>query len=215
MGAITTTGAPVASSQRGPLKTAAKALAQGLALGLTFPFAVLAGFGRFRAGFDFGAHAVALLPGLPGDYLRVAYYAMTLAACPLEARISFGTVFSSPRAQVGRGVYIGGFCEFGDCEIGARTQIAAHVQILSGRRQHARAADGRILGSDAAAFTPVRVGNDCWLGAAAIIMADVGPQSTVGAGAVVTRPVPAGVVAVGNPARPLAARARGGSACAE
>jgi acetyltransferase-like isoleucine patch superfamily enzyme len=41
------------------------------------------------------------------------------------------------------------------------------------------------------------------VGSAAVVMADVGPDSVVGAGAVVTRPLPARVIAAGIPARVL------------
>lgn len=148
-----------------------------------------------------GAHLYALVPGLVGDYLRIAYYHLTLTQCSLESRISFGSFFAHPDCRVGPGVYIGAYNVIGRCEIGARSQIASGVQILSGRRQHARDAEGHILGADETAFTRVTIGPDCWLGAAAIIMADIGAGTTIGAGAVVTKPIPARVVAVGNPAR--------------
>ena len=108
-----------------------------------------------------------------------------------------------PEAAVGRGVYIGSYCVFGRARIGDRTQIASGVQILSGRRQHARTAEGAITGAEQGVFETVTVGADCWLGAAAIVMADVGEGTTIGAGSVVTRPVPARSVAVGSPARVL------------
>ena len=47
----------------------------------------------------------------------------------------------------------------------------------------------------------VRIGAGSWIGAAAVVMADVGPESVVGAGSVVTQPVPGGVVAAGVPSR--------------
>ena len=47
----------------------------------------------------------------------------------------------------------------------------------------------------------VRIGAGAWIGSAAIVMADVGRDSVVGAGAVVTRSVPDRVVAAGVPAR--------------
>jgi acetyltransferase-like isoleucine patch superfamily enzyme len=90
---------------------------------------------------------------------------------------------------------------FGQCEIGDRTQIGDHVQIPSGRRQHARDSEDRIQGSDPGSFGVVVIGEDCWIGSSAIVMENVGPRSTVGAGSVVTRPVPADTVVAGNPAR--------------
>lgn len=50
---------------------------------------------------------------------------------------------------------------------------------------------------------PVHIGRCCWIGAGALIMPGVtiGDGSVIGAGSVVTKDIPAGVVAVGNPCR--------------
>jgi acetyltransferase-like isoleucine patch superfamily enzyme len=88
----------------------------------------------------------------------------------------------------------------GRSSIGARSQIASHVLMPSGRRQHVRNADGTL--SDTITERTF-VGDDCWIGDGAIVMADLGERVTVGAGSVVTKPVPAGSVVVGNPARPI------------
>ena len=52
---------------------------------------------------------------------------------------------------------------------------------------------------------PIRIGRNCWLGAGVIVMPGVtiGDNSVIGAGSVVTKDVPANVVAVGNPCRVL------------
>lgn len=52
---------------------------------------------------------------------------------------------------------------------------------------------------------PVRIGRNCWLGAGVIVMPGVtiGDNSVIGAGSVVTRDIPSGVVAVGNPCKVL------------
>ena len=52
---------------------------------------------------------------------------------------------------------------------------------------------------------PVHIGRACWLGAGVIVMPGVtiGDGSVIGAGSVVTKDIPAGVVAVGNPCRVL------------
>ena len=51
----------------------------------------------------------------------------------------------------------------------------------------------------------VRIGNNCWIGAHAIILKDVdlGDGCVVGAGAVVTKSFPAGSVIAGVPAKPI------------
>lgn len=51
----------------------------------------------------------------------------------------------------------------------------------------------------------VHIGRNCWFGAGALVMPGVtiGDNSVIGAGSVVTRDIPANVVAVGNPCRVL------------
>ena len=52
---------------------------------------------------------------------------------------------------------------------------------------------------------PVRIWKNCWIGAGALVMPGVtiGENSVIGAGSVVTRDIPANVVAAGNPCRVL------------
>ena len=52
---------------------------------------------------------------------------------------------------------------------------------------------------------PVVIGRNCWLGAGVLVMPGVtiGDNTVVGAGSVVTKDLPANVVAVGNPCRVL------------
>jgi virginiamycin A acetyltransferase len=180
-----------------------KPVVQAISLIAVLPFAAAALFGRFQIAYISGAHLLALMPGVVGDYLRIAYYRLTLRECSLFSRISFGSFLVYPETRVARGVYIGPYSVLGRCSIGARTQIASAVQILSGRHQHVRDDSGQIGGSEAGRGIAVRIGSDCWIGAGAIVMADVGDGSTVGAGSVVTKPVPPGVVVAGNPARIL------------
>lgn len=183
------------------MKRMIKHVLHGIFLTMAFVPAVLSGFGRLEAVYLLFAHACALAPGLPGDYLRIAYYRLTLKECPLDSRIEFGSFFAHPRVSVGHNVYIGPYCVLGLTRIGDRTQLASGVQILSGRRQHSRDSEGRIHGSHTGDFEEVPIGADCWIGAAAIIMAEVETGSTVGAGSVVVQPIPANSVAVGSPAR--------------
>ena len=52
---------------------------------------------------------------------------------------------------------------------------------------------------------PVEIGSDVWVGGAAVILPGVriGARAVIGAGSVVTRDVPEGVFAAGNPCRVL------------
>ncbi|MGD0499571.1 MAG: DapH/DapD/GlmU-related protein [Bryobacteraceae bacterium] len=183
------------------LKRAVKSLLHGICLLLAVPPAAASAFGRWEPPFAFFAQAYAAIPGIVGDYLRIAFYRLTLEECSLTSRISFGSFFAHAEAKLGAHVYIGSYCIIGKTAIGARAQIASAVQILSGSRQHSRDEAGRISGSEQGQFTTVAIGADCWIGAAAIVMADVGQGATIGAGSVVTRPIPAGAVAAGSPAR--------------
>ena len=57
---------------------------------------------------------------------------------------------------------------------------------------------------------PVEIGSDVWVGAAALVLPGVriGSRSVIGAGSVVTRDVPEGVFAAGNPCRVIREIAR-------
>ena len=52
---------------------------------------------------------------------------------------------------------------------------------------------------------PVHIGRNCWLGAGVVVLPGVtiGDNTVIGAGSIVTKDIPANVVAVGNPCRVL------------
>jgi maltose O-acetyltransferase len=86
-----------------------------------------------------------------------------------------------------------------DIVIGDACQLAPNVQLLTATHPIDPAA--RRAGWESA--EPITLGDNVWLGGGAIVCPGVtiGDDTVVGAGAVVTRDLPAGVVAVGNPAR--------------
>jgi glycosyltransferase involved in cell wall biosynthesis/acetyltransferase-like isoleucine patch superfamily enzyme len=176
----------------------AKRIVQAAALLLTFPAALFCGFGRVRPLYQMFAQMYALGPGIIGSYLRSAFYHMTLRECSIDTAISFGTYFVHPETIVGSFVSVGCYCVIGRARIGTRTQISSHVEIPSGRHEHARDEQGNLIPSIECETV---IGESCWIGASAIIMAKVGDGSTIGAGTVVVKDIPPGVVAVGNPAR--------------
>ena len=108
----------------------------------------------------------------------------------------------------GRNITIGArsFANFGlvaldvaPITIGDDVQIGPNVQLLT--PTHPVEAEPRRDKWEAAA--PITIGDNVWLGGGAIVLAGVtiDADTVVGAGAVVTKDLPAGVVAVGSPAR--------------
>ncbi|MEB7503029.1 sugar O-acetyltransferase [Arthrobacter koreensis] len=83
--------------------------------------------------------------------------------------------------------------------IGDDVQIGPNVQLLT--PTHPLAADPRRDKLEAA--RPIAIGNNVWLGGGVMVLpgVSIGENTVVGAGAVVTRDLPANVIAVGNPAR--------------
>jgi virginiamycin A acetyltransferase len=185
------------------MRHAAKRIAQTVAVVVVSPCALATLFGRLHPMFTVFAQLLSGAPGLPGDYLRTAYYKLTLRYCSIDTRISFGTYFVRRESAVGKLVSIGSYCVISGATIGAGTQIGSHVLIPGGSHQHSRDAHGNLTDTKHA---EIKIGERCWIGDGAILMADIGECSTIGAGAVVTKPIPSGLVAVGNPARPLHGR---------
>jgi acetyltransferase-like isoleucine patch superfamily enzyme len=183
------------------LKRVLKLSLRGVSLLVVFPSAAASAFGRWESLYTLFAHIYAMAPGIPGDYLRISFYRLTLEECSLSSRVSFGSFFAHPQARLGPRVYVGSYCVIGKAVIGEQTQIASGVQILSGAHQHSRNEAGGISGAEEGVFHAVTIGANCWIGAAAIIMADVGSGATIGAGSVVSRPIPPRSVAVGSPAK--------------
>ena len=122
-----------------------------------------------------------------------------------------GTVILSPvMADYGKNVFIGEktFINHGaylmDCAkitIGKRCFIGPDCAFYTA--VHPLASDERNLGLEKA--LPITIDDDVWLGGKVIVLPDVkiGSGSVIGAGSVVTKDVPPGVVAAGNPCRVL------------
>ena len=127
--------------------------------------------------------------------------------------------------HVGEGVVVRApfFCEYGAISIGDRTfvnvdavmldvaaisigaacQIATRVQLLTAT--HPIDPEPRRIGWEYA--EPITIADNVWLGGGVIVCPGVtiGQDTVVGAGAVVTKDLPAGVVAAGVPARVMRA----------
>ena len=114
-------------------------------------------------------------------------------------RIDYGT-----NVRLGSNVYLNSNCTILDTclvSIGSRTLVGPDVSFYSGTHpldpQLRNGTKGPETGKE------IHVGEDCWFGGGALVLPGVtiGRGSTIGAGSVVTKDVPAFHVVAGNPAR--------------
>ncbi|HKB03850.1 MAG TPA: acyltransferase [Gemmataceae bacterium] len=193
------------------LRAVAKWLARAAASVAAFPFLVAHALkvplmGKDRA-LEGSTQLLAIFPGLCGEYVRRAFLAWTIRECDPTATISFGTILSKRATRIGPNAYVGPYCSLGSVTIERDVLIATGVHILSGARMHGTEDLGRPIREQAGEFTHVTIGAGSWVGAGAVVMADVGRDVIVGAGAVVTRPIADAVIAAGVPARVIRSRA--------
>ena len=104
--------------------------------------------------------------------------------------------------HIGDHVYLNFLCTILDCNevhIGHHVMIGPTVQIYTSA--HLLQAEARNQGWEVA--KPVTIEDNVWVGGGAILLPGVriGRNAVVGAGAVVSRSVPANTIMVGNPAR--------------
>ncbi len=168
---------------------------------ITSPLFLLYWITKSKKLFAGQAQLMALVPGLIGSYLRVAYYCMTLEACTPNGYIGFGTFIAHPETELGRGYYIGAYNIIGMAKICDHVTIASHISILSGKIQHGFKEIGKPIQQQAGVFRKITIGKNCWIGNGVIIMDDLGIQNIIAAGSVVTKKTDDYVVMAGNPAK--------------
>lgn len=156
--------------------------------------------GREQALSTISEHA-AKRPGLIGVYTRQALYRQLLSRAGVDIHFGYQTLLSKPNAKIGDRVYLGRFCTVGWVTIADDARIADGAQLLSGAHHHGTSHEGVKL--QQTSHQPIRIGKGAWIGANAVVMADVGDGAIVGAGAVVTKPVAPGQTVVGVPAKPI------------
>jgi len=161
--------------------------------------------GRDRA-LEGSTELLSLIPGIAGQYLRRAFLAWTIEHCHPSASICFGTVFSKAGARIDENAYIGGHCHIGLVHVERDVLIASGVHITSGAKMHGSDDLSKPIKEQPGVNTLVTIGQGAWIGGLAVVMADVGRDSIVGAGAVVTKPVPERVVVGGVPAKVIRSR---------
>lgn len=184
-----------------------KAIADGSALLLVLPGLLIYRLigpilGPERA-FQGWSQMASLFPGLSGVYLRRAFYCRVFPHCAKDCWIGFGTIFSHPSAAIGRSVYVGPFCCLGAVVLEDDVLLGSHVSVMNGGRQHGIERLDIPIREQPGDWPQVTIGQDSWIGDRSTILANVGRHCVIGAGSVVTRPIPDYAVAVGVPAKIL------------
>ena len=203
MTAITDDSYAVApAGPRRPLKRVLNALA----LILVAPFAVTCRIEESLSAssqgvFTFWTHVFAMLPGKPGMFLRRAFYRWTLERCAEDVTIEFGALFSRRNVILDAGSYVGAYALIGSAWLHENCLIGSRASLLSGGPHHELLPSGQWSATDHAKLRRISIGPNTWVGEGAILMADTGRSCMIAAGAVVSAPVPAGVMVAGNPAR--------------
>ncbi len=136
-----------------------------------------------------------------GDHVRLREHVWVQATSTLD-NLGVGV-------RVGEGTYIGPRCLLGaggGITIGRHVTLGAGVHVLA--ENHAFDDPDRPIHLQGVTRQGVVIEDEAWIGNAAIVLdgVRVGRGAVIGAGAVVTRDVPAHALAVGNPARVIGTR---------
>lgn len=188
------------------LKTTVRATFAILVFPMVLSFYIASALLGRQAAFRSASESMSLLPGTLGVYLRFAFFRQVLTRFDDDACICFGTVFSHPTVQIGRSVYIGNFCSIGDATLEDDVLVASNVSIMNGSKQHGIDRLDIPVREQPGVFEHVTIGKDSWIGERAVVSASVGKHCVVGAGAVVTKPVPDYAIVAGVPAKVIGDR---------
>ena len=149
---------------------------------------------------------ISLYPGAFGTYLRRDFYNRSFKKCGKNLVVGFGSIFSYPDIVIGDDLIIEDYCVISRCVIGNKVTIASNVSLMSGAHHHGTSrTDIPIRGQPGTPIT-ISIGDDVWIGTRSVIMNDVGTGCVIGAGAVVTKPIPEYSIAVGVPAEVIKKR---------
>jgi len=192
------------------MKQIAKSTARGICIVLVLPvygwFLVGQTLSTANASLETCSQFMSLFPGRFGDYLRNAFYRLTLEQCDKEATICFGVLISDTRTRLGRHAYVGPRCNLGWVILEEDVLLGPSVNIPSGPSIHTFESLDQPVRNQPRRPCQITVGHDCWIGTNAVVLADVGAKSVVGANSTVTRPIVAKTIAVGSPAKPIGTR---------
>jgi acetyltransferase-like isoleucine patch superfamily enzyme len=137
--------------------------------------------------------------------IRRAWYEATLAECGADLIVGFGTVLRIPASRLGDHCNFGMFNSVGHVWIGDYFVSAAHATFTSAR-PHGFARRDIPMIQQPGTTSLVAIGNDVWVGARAVVAADVSAHSVIGAGSVITASFPEWSILGGIPAKVIGIR---------
>jgi virginiamycin A acetyltransferase len=160
-----------------------------------------------RLHFPYLSELLSRIPFAFGWKLRRAVYARILPSIGMDVMLHHGVIIDDERTSFGNDVWVsvGSYIDYAIIE--DHVLIGQHVVILAGKNHHdTDRLDIPIKLQGNPEKYPITIGRGAWIGANATVMADIGHDSIVGAGSVVTKPVPPFAIVVGNPARVIRMR---------
>lgn len=125
-----------------------------------------------------------------------------IVSCGKNVNVERGASFT-PLLEIGDNSGLGINCYVdGPVRIGNNVMMAPDIAIYTRNHRYERT-DIPMREQGMTDFKPVKIGNDVWIGRRAIILpgVSIGDGCIIGAGAVVSRDIPAYTIAVGVPAK--------------
>lgn len=151
---------------------------------------------------------LSFLPGYSGILLRRVWYRSTLRRCGCNLTVDWLAVIRTRETEIGDRCTLGVGNWVGWVRLGDDVMTGSHVVFVSGAHQHGFDDINRPIRRQHGRKRQVIVSDDVWIGANAVVMADVSRGTVIGAGTIVTRQLQEMSVIAGNPARII--RKRGG-----
>lgn len=148
---------------------------------------------------------LSFIPSVLGVLLRRTWYKMTLTSCGRGLVVDWMGVIKTTKTKVGDNFYLGVYSWLGEAEIGHDVMISGFCVILSGSNHHG-IKKGIPMRLQKGNPHKIKIGSDVWVGAGAVIMANISTGTVVGANSTVTKEFPEYSVIVGSPAKYLKTR---------